>query len=80
MISFRFVVLALLISAAAVAQAPPPQPVANQAGANQAEMTTHDAPATFTSRVNLVMVPVVVRDNKGNAIGNPEPAGFPTLR
>ncbi|MBZ5578812.1 MAG: VWA domain-containing protein [Acidobacteriia bacterium] len=32
-------------------------------------MTTHDAPATFTARVNLVMVPVVVRDASGRAIG-----------
>src|SRR5579862_5525253 len=33
------------------------------------ELTTVDAPATFRSRVNLVMVPVVVRDRNGQAVG-----------
>jgi VWFA-related protein len=36
---------------------------------NAPEMSTRDAPATFSTKVNLVMVPVVVRDSKGNAIG-----------
>jgi VWFA-related protein len=35
----------------------------------QAEMSTHDTPATFSSRVFLVQVPVVVRDKQGHAIG-----------
>jgi len=43
---------------------PPP------ADKNQAEMSSQEAPATFKSRVNLVLVPVVVRDNQGRAIGN----------
>jgi VWFA-related protein len=34
------------------------------------EITSHQAPATFTSRANLVSVPVVVRDSKGRAVGN----------
>ncbi|MGA3187778.1 MAG: VWA domain-containing protein [Bryobacteraceae bacterium] len=33
------------------------------------EITTHDAPATFNTKVNLVSVPVVVRDKTGHAIG-----------
>jgi VWFA-related protein len=33
------------------------------------EMVQRDEPATFKTRVNLVMVPVVVRDKRGNAIG-----------
>ncbi len=37
---------------------------------NQAEMTSQETPATFKARVNLVLVPVVVRDNQGRAIGN----------
>jgi len=32
-------------------------------------MSTKDSPATFKTRVNLVMVPVVVRDAKGHAVG-----------
>jgi VWFA-related protein len=32
-------------------------------------MATKDSPATFKTRVNLVMVPVVVRDSKGRAVG-----------
>src|SRR5690242_11471542 len=34
------------------------------------EVTQRQAPATFTSRVNLVSVPVVVRDSKGRAVGD----------
>src|SRR5690348_16369909 len=33
------------------------------------EMTTQSAAPTFSTRVNLVMVPVVVRDSRGHAIG-----------
>jgi VWFA-related protein len=35
-----------------------------------AEISTHDQPLTFQSGVNLVLVPVVVRDSQGHAIGN----------
>src|SRR5580704_8666194 len=37
---------------------------------NTAEMAQHDTPVTFSTAVNLVLVPVVVRDAKGNAVGN----------
>src|SRR5208283_924577 len=56
--------------APAPAQAPPAAqtPPASQ---NAAEMVTReDEAATFRSHVNLVMVPVVIRDKKGKAIGN----------
>jgi len=46
---------------------------AAQAGPQQAaqpEIVSHEAPASFSSRVNLVSVPVVVRDRDGRAVGN----------
>jgi VWFA-related protein len=39
-------------------------------------MSSHDAPATFSTKVNLVMVPVVVRDSKGKAIGTLQKEDF----
>jgi VWFA-related protein len=45
-----------------------------QAGGQQAqttaEITTKDAPITFSTAVDLVLVPVVVRDAQGHAVGN----------
>jgi VWFA-related protein len=45
-----------------------------QAGGQQAqttaEMTTKDAPIAFSTAVDLVLVPVVVRDAQGHAVGN----------
>ena len=48
--------LVLAVRLFAQAQTPPDGPV---------ETTTKDEPATFKARVNLVMVPVVVRDKQG---------------
>jgi VWFA-related protein len=42
-------------------------------------MSSHDAPATFSTKVNLVMVPVVVRDAKGKAIGTLQKEDFQLL-
>ncbi len=56
-----FVVLTAL-AVIAIAQTPP----SDQVG----ELTTHDTPATFRTKVNLVLVPVVVRDKQGHAVGN----------
>jgi VWFA-related protein len=50
----------------AKAEAPATTPVP----ANAPEMTTQDQAATFRAKVNLVMVPVVVRDASGQAVGN----------
>jgi VWFA-related protein len=49
--------------AAVAAQSSPPAP-------QTAETTTKEEPATFKARVNLVMVPVVVRDKYGKAVGD----------
>jgi VWFA-related protein len=51
------------------ASAPNPPP-------NAPEMSSHDAPASFSTKVNLVMVPVVVRDSKGKAVGNLQKEDF----
>jgi VWFA-related protein len=42
----------------------------------QTEMSQKDEPATFQTHVNLVMVPVVVRDKTGRAIGDLEKKDF----
>jgi len=55
------------IAAVLPAQAPPPTPT--PAPANAAEVTTRDEAPTFQSRVNLVRVPVVVRDKDGKTVG-----------
>src|SRR5450755_1863807 len=65
---YRALALTIFAARAALAQTAPPPP---QAPAKPpAEMATHDEPAMFKARVNLVMVPVVVRDRKGNAVGS----------
>jgi VWFA-related protein len=43
------------------------------------EIISHQAPATFTSRTNLVSVPVVVRDGNGRAVGNLRQENFRLL-
>ncbi len=40
------------------------------AGQSQPEVSSRETPVTFSSRVNLVSVPVVVRDRNGHAVGN----------
>jgi VWFA-related protein len=40
------------------------------------EIASHEAPITFSSRVNLISVPVVVRDKNGRAVGNLEKEDF----
>jgi VWFA-related protein len=68
----------LLLSLAALlgAQTPPaevkPVPLAPDKPQNQnaPEMSQHDEQASFRTKVNLVMVPVVVRNAHGDAVGN----------
>ena len=47
----------------------PAQTGGQQATQTAAEMTQRDAPFTFSTGINLVLVPVVVRDREGRAIG-----------
>ncbi len=56
----------MLLSVCGIAGAQTPQPPPSQSE----EMTTKDTPATFRTKVNLVLVPVVVRDKQGHAVGN----------
>ncbi len=58
----RPLLLCLALGAALRAQAPAP-------AGNEPEVVTHSAPATFSSRVNLVSVPVVIRDKDGHSAG-----------
>lgn len=57
--------LLLLCIGAAGAQAPLALPAPDKSP----EIASHDTAATFNSKVNLVSVPVVVRDQKGKVIG-----------
>jgi len=43
---------------------------AQNSSQNAAEVASQDAPITFQSRVNLVLVPVVVRDKTGKPVGS----------
>src|SRR6202451_1883074 len=61
--------LMLIGGISALGQAPQSATVPNAPPRNAPEMSTRDAPATFSTKVSLVMVPVVVRDGKGKAIG-----------
>ena len=56
----------ILATMIAGAQSSPPQVATDKSP----EIASRDAPSTFSSKVNLVMVPVVVRDRSGKAIGN----------
>ncbi|MGO9095002.1 MAG: VWA domain-containing protein [Bryobacteraceae bacterium] len=51
----------------AMAKAEPPRAVLP--AANAPEMSSHEQAVTFQSKVNLVLVPVVVRDAQGRAVG-----------
>jgi len=56
------------LAAAACSLGAGQEPAAPAAPQNQPEISTHEEKATFTTRVNLVMVPVVVRDKQGRVV------------
>jgi len=58
----RVIAALMSLALAAWAQSPPAQ--------GQPEVSSQEAPVTFSSRVNLVSAPVVVRDREGRAVGN----------
>jgi VWFA-related protein len=61
--------------------ASPPQssPPAAPSSGNSAEVSSHDTPATFKVRVNLVLVRVVVRDAEGKIVPNLKKEDFQVL-
>jgi len=63
------VVLAWLVGFPSAGQQAAPPPGTPAPTANPPEIATHDVPVTFRTRVNLVSIPVVVRDSAGRAVG-----------
>jgi VWFA-related protein len=53
-----------------IGESPAPAQAQAAASQNAPEMATRDEPTAFQAKVNLVMVPVVVRNAQGRAIGN----------
>lgn len=60
-------------------EAPPAAPQSPSNASDSAEVSSHDTPATFKVRVNLVLVRVVVRDSKGDVVTNLEKQDFQLL-
>src|SRR4051795_440876 len=67
---FRNAAMIVCCACAAFPQTAPPPAAPPAAASKGPEMATREEPAMFKARVNLVVVPVVVRDKKGVAVGN----------
>ena len=67
---FAWAGCAVLRAQSTTGQPPVPAPAPIAAGQNAPEMATRDEPTAFQAKVNLVMVPVVVRNAQGRAVGN----------
>ncbi len=65
----RRICVAIALAALPVAGGQQPAAQTPAPGPNVAETSTHEEAAVFRTHTNLVMVPVVVRDKKGKAIG-----------
>lgn len=65
-----------LFACIASAAAMLPQTISPAHDTNGPEISSQDTAATFNAKVNLVMVPVVVRDRAGHAIGNLQQQDF----
>ncbi len=72
---YRFFWL-LLLCASLATSAPQIPPQGAGADKNAPEMTSHDSSPTFQTKVNLVLVPVVVRDRQGHAVGDLKQENF----
>ena len=64
----RMVFAGAILTFALFSISPAPGEQAPTAGANAPEITSQEAPVTFSSKVNLVQVPVVVRDARGRVV------------
>jgi VWFA-related protein len=70
---YFFVFAELSVQSGAQPQVPPQNSRSDAESAaeeNIPEISFHDTPLTFHSRIDLVIVPVVVRDREGRAVGN----------
>jgi VWFA-related protein len=67
-VAFPHALLIVWMTAAGAQTQPPPAQTAAPIDKNTPEMATREAPAIFKTRVDLVSVPVVVRDSKGHIV------------
>ena len=68
--------IAVCILSQAWGQDPPGGAPCGASAKSEPEVVTHESPATFSSRVNLVSVPVVIRDHEGLAVGDLKQGDF----
>jgi VWFA-related protein len=69
----------MLCAQGTTGQSPVPAQTQTALSQNGPEMATHDEPTAFQAKVNLVMVPVVVRNTQGRAVGNLSKEDFQLL-